>query len=439
MEERNENCRDARLPNEVVETYRHPQPLEVVETYVRPLPPGHPAAQKPAVNKKRRAMGKKGLWTFLVCFLLLALLTAAAALVYELVEAGRQPEEDDGGGDFPNYGEYLYPADSESPSDTEVNLSTFPFGQGAELTVLQEHGEVLTPQEIYSRVNPSVAVVMAFRGSRASLGSGVIFTDDGYVITNYHVVQKSNACAVVLPSGHQYEALYVAGDAAYDLAILKVDARDLPTVEFGDSDLLSVGDPAYAIGNPLGYELMGTLTDGIISAVNRKMDVDGRDMTLIQTNAALNIGNSGGPLINQYGQVVGINVIKMNSSYFDAEGLGFAIPTSVMHRVVNSLLTYGEVKPEPLLGVSVMQDATQAADGIWGLEVVELVEGGAAARAGIQVGDWLLSADGIPLHTSNDLLRVRRTHYVGEEMKIVRWRAGEQTEVTLDLLENTAE
>jgi len=136
------------------------------------------------------------------------------------------------------------------------------------------------------------------------------------------------------------------GDEKNDLAVLKVDGTDLPAAQFGDSDLLVVGDPVYAIGNPLGVELRGTLTDGIVSAINRDVQVDGRTMTLIQTNAALNSGNSGGPLINQYGQVVGINVIKMSSRYSNVEGLGFAIPSASIQRIVNDLLTYGEVKPD---------------------------------------------------------------------------------------------
>ena len=131
----------------------------------------------------------------------------------------------------------------------------------------------------------------------------------------------------------------MAGDPVNDLAVLKVDARDLPAAEFGDSEDLEVGDTVYAIGNPLGYELWGTMTDGIVSAVDRNVTVDGRTMTLIQTNAALNSGNSGGPLINEYGQVVGLNVIKMSSSYFSIEGLGFAIPSATMDRVVDDLLT----------------------------------------------------------------------------------------------------
>ena len=163
-----------------------------------------------------------------------------------------------------------------------------------------------------------------------------------------------------------YPDRFVAGDAENDLAVLRLEGDGLlPTAAFADSDDLTVGDKVYAIGNPLGYELRGTLTDGIVSAINRDVEVDGAVRTLIQTNAALNSGNSGGPLINEYGQVVGINVIKMSSRYSTIEGLGFAIPSASMERIVNDLLTYGALQPEPTLGVSWTGTARRSARAFW--------------------------------------------------------------------------
>ena len=156
-------------------------------------------------------------------------------------------------------------------------------------------------------------------------------------------------------------------------------------------------------------------------------------MTLLQTNAALNTGNSGGPLINQYGQVVGINVIKMDSSYSNVEGLGFAIPSSYIGRMVNDLLATGEIQPEPLLGISVLLVAEEVEPGVWGLKVDSVSEGSAAEAAGVQAGDYVLSADGESLQTSQDLLRIRRRFYLGDEMPMTIWRSGEQMDVALKL------
>ena len=257
-------------------------------------------------------------------------------------------------------------------------------------------------------MNPSVVTVMAQLDGKMSVGTGVIFRPDGYILTNHHVLEGGRDCAIALDSGQTYEARYVAGDAYNDLAILKVDLTGLSAAVFGDSDRLTVGDSVYAIGNPLGVELRGTLTDGIVSAINRDVWVDGRTMNLIQTNAALNSGNSGGPLINQYGQVVGINTIKMSSDYSNVEGLGFAIPSASMQRLVNDLLTYGEVQPEPSFGVMVNQLGTLLEEDLWGIQVVDVTPGSAADRAGIQEGDFVLSAAGTPVDSSQALLRVRR-------------------------------
>ena len=420
MEEREDN---RRLPGEVVETYSRPDPREVVEVYTRPLPgiPRQKAAPPPAGKKKR-----KGLWIFMGCLAVAVALSVTAFAWRQLRNFGRD-----------RFGQYSpYEVETE-PGD--ITIQSWPTGQGVKLDVLREHGEALTAQEVYRQVNPSVVRVMVQVGSKASLGTGVIFTENGYILTNYHVVEGGSDCYIALDTGASYQASYVAGDPVNDLAVLKVDARDLPAAEFGDSEDLEVGDTVYAIGNPLGYELWGTMTDGIVSAVDRNVTVDGRTMTLIQTNAALNSGNSGGPLINEYGQVVGLNVIKMSSSYFSIEGLGFAIPSATMDRVVDDLLASGETQLQPVLGLSVLLEATQLSETESGLEVVEVTEGLAADRAGVRVGDYVLAADGYPLETSKDLLWVRRQKRIGDELTMTLWRDGEILEVTLSLRESVEE
>lgn len=411
MEERREFGR------EIVETYRQPDRREVVEVYSRPLP-GNEAvkAEKPMKHRNR----KKGLRIFLVCFVLVLLAAGAAILLH-----GERNK--DGG------------APPVQPEEQEILIPAFPTGQGVTLPIEEEPGPALTAQEVYQQVNPAVVTVMVQMEEAMGVGTGVIFREDGYIITNQHVLAGGRDCMVTLADGYTYSADYVASDEANDLAILRINQEEFspketfPCAVFGDSDRLTVGDKVYAIGNPLGIELRGTLTDGIVSAINRDVQVDGRTMTLIQTNAALNTGNSGGPLIDESGQVVGINVIKMTSRYNNVEGLGFAIPSTYMERIVNDLLAFGEVKPEPLLGITVLKTAEQAAEGIWGLRVEEVVPDGVGEKAGVQAGDFLLTADGVELRTSQDLLKIRRQHYVGEEMTVTLWRNGETMEVTLEL------
>lgn len=421
MEEEKMTVGEKRLPAEVVETYRQPQWNEVVETYVRPLPRRMaPPAPEPAEKAPARRNRRKGLWIFLACLLVIAAAAGAAWLWNR-----SQPPRRDG---F----DYYYD-EWESQESREITIPTHPYGQGTVLAVEPDHGPELTAQEVYRRVNPSVVTVVAQLKDGASLGTGVIFTEDGYILTNYHVLEGGSDCTIYLENDHSYAAKYVAGDADSDLAVLKTDLTGLPAAQFGDSEKLTVGDQVYAIGNPLGYELRGTLTDGIVSAINRDVWVDGRTMTLIQTNAALNSGNSGGPLINQYGQVVGINTIKMSSSYSNIEGLGFAIPSSTIRRLVNDLLTSGEIQPEPVLGVTVWSLGTQLDEDLWGVEVQSVTEGSAADKAGVQVGDFVVAVGGIDVSASRDLLRARRQYHVGEEMPMTLWRAGELVEVTLVL------
>ena len=278
--------------------------------------------------------------------------------------------------------------------------------------------------------------VMCYTGKGVSVGTGVIFSEDGYILTNHHVVRGGSECRVTLDSGYTMEVCFVAGDEDSDLAVLKVPPGELalmpepalPCAPFGDSEKLVVGDPVYAIGAP--RRLRGTLTNGIISAIDRDVEVEGRTMTLLQTNAALNSGNSGGPLISERGQVVGINVAKYMSDWNrdSVEGLGFAIPSAYLERIVNDLLKWGEVRPEPRLGVWVQAEEP-------GLFVSSVDPGTAAEAAGVRAGDYIVAAQGEEMRTNQDLFRVRRTLYVGDRLTLTLLRGGETLEVTLELEE----
>lgn len=427
------------LPGEVVEIYRQPLPGEVVEQYARQLPLMlsmrlMDEEVRDLEPPPRRRRSRRGLWTFLILFALTAALGVGNALWNRWPPAEERHPSDHFVYDF-GFGFAAPEEEEERPG--AITIPSWPTGQGALLALEGAQGaEPLTAQEIYRLVNPAVVVVLADLGDgTASVGTGVIFREDGYVLTNHHVVEGGQACTVALDSGRGYEARYVAGDADSDLAVLKVEGQGLPAAAFGDSDQLTVGDRVYAIGNPLGVDLRGTLTDGIVSAIDRDVPVDGRTMTLLQTNAALNSGNSGGPLINQYGQVVGINTIKMTSRYSNIEGLGFAIPTSYLERVVNDLLTYGALQPEPVLGITVSQVSDEVEAGLWGIQVQSVRESSPADRAGVEEGDYILSAGGQGIDSSQALLRARRQCHLGDELSLTLWRDGETLEVTLHLTE----
>ena len=443
----------AEAPREVVLRYAPPRPQPVVERYVHaePLPgarrsepeaaearPAVPDAERyvftpPAEQPKR---SRKGLWIFLGC--IAALLIALLILI--VVQLSRTMRRESASAPPFSYRyEFDRPSDyTINGSDAETTIERYPNGDGTRLRYAETHGSELRIQDIYARVNPcTVTVATALPNGSAIIGTGVIFTPDGYILTNAHVITGGKECYVVLDTGKSYTDVKLVGyDVEQDLAVIKINAHLLPTAEFGDSDALTVGDTVYAIGNPLGVELRGTLTDGIVSAINRDVMVDGVNMTLIQTNAALNNGNSGGPLINVYGQVVGINTMKMgSSSAVSVEGLGFAIPISSAAWMVDDLIEYGEIHGEPVLGI--MVEPVELPTGESAIAVREVTENSAADQAGLQNGDYIVRADGDPLEGVNDLLRARRRYRAGETLPLEIERDGERFMVDITLEEST--
>lgn len=449
---------------EVVETYVQPDSREIVETYSYQKQEWrtpdttevhlllHPTLDssyeegnmpvsvrdgQPFSDRKRPSRRKRHRRTGLVIFLVSVLAVTALSVAFRFVPYFfARPNEDwsDGSEEeepwMPWMDEFYY----EDESSDEINIPVYTPLETVELVLSESSGQILTAQEIYDKVNPSVVTVIVQLDSGASVGTGIIFTEDGYLLTNYHVVAGGQDCTVTLENDHTFSAQYVVGDADNDIAVMKIAAnKTFPAAEIGDSSLLKVGDKVYAIGNPLGIELRGTFTDGIVSAINRDVEVDGRTMTLVQTNAALNSGNSGGPLINEYGQVIGINTVKMSSSYSNIEGLGFALPSTSVQYLVNELLLNGEIRPEPELGISIEQISTQLDDNLWGLRVDSVTEGGAADLAGMREGDYVIQADGEDIMSIQDLRRVRRRFHVGDQLEVTVWRDGQTIDLILDL------
>ncbi len=296
-------------------------------------------------------------------------------------------------------------------------------------------------QEIYTRNIPSVVSISSSGYNGASTGTGVILSSDGYIVTNAHVVDGGSSITVELTDERHFSAEIVGSDEISDLAVLYIEATDLIPAQFGDSAQLRVGDTVVAIGDPLGVEFRGTYTDGIVSAINRDVDVDGRTMTLIQTNAALNSGNSGGPLINCYGQVIGINTMKIGAFTDDAgvEGLGFAIPSATVKEIVDQLMAQGYVSGRPTLGLegeslsSFYQHYYRMPAGLY---ITSVDRSSDAYRKGVENGDILLSVGDHRVTNMEELKAAIYNCEVGQTLQTIIYRAGQQYMVELTLTED---
>ena len=323
-------------------------------------------------------------------------------------------------------------ADSNTPKSTTPNTDTQDPQITMELSKTPASVENV-PQEGGLSLQSSCVT----RGG-SSTGSGVVLSPEGYILTNAHVVTGAQTLSVLLYDGSSYNARIVGHDAFSDIAVLYIEAPGLVAAEFGDDRSLRVGDAVVAIGDPLGIELRGTMTNGIVSAINRDIRADGRTMTLIQTNAALNEGNSGGPLLNCYGQVVGINTMKIgdNVAASGVEGLGFAIPSTTIKEVVDQLLSQGYVSGRPSIGITVQRLSTldQLYYGIPnGLYISQVEPGSCAAAVGIQPGDVLLTFDGQPTTESETLQQLLYAHNAGDSVTVTIYRGGRRYEASLTL------
>lgn len=322
-------------------------------------------------------------------------------------------------------------------SGTKLNIVSAPESSD---TTFSDEEDALCLQDIYSSVIDSVVSISSMTSSGTSSGTGIIMSSDGYVITNHHVITGALVISVLTNDNQEFEAALVGSDEMSDLAVLKIDARGLHAAEFGDSSKLRVGDSVVAIGDPLGVQLRGTMTNGIISAINRDLTVGDRTMTLIQTNAALNNGNSGGPLINCYGQVIGINTVKM-SSYYTAtasvEGLGFAIPISVAKPIIDELIENGYVAGRPAIGISgdslpsYYRTYYRLPEGVY---VTSVNEGSDAKAKGIREGDIVTAINGEKICSIDELNTVKNQYAAGDEVTLTIYRSGAYYEMTVTLV-----
>jgi len=309
-------------------------------------------------------------------------------------------------------------------------------------TVKIDTGKLMTQAEVYAaNVNSTVGITTAtttnfwgYQTTSAASGSGFILTEDGYILTNYHVVKSSDTITVALYDGTTYQAALIGYDESNDIAVLKVEAEKLSPVVLGDSDNMNVGDSVVAIGNPLG-ELTFSLTSGAISAMDREITMStGVTMNLLQTDCAINSGNSGGALFNLYGEVIGVTNAKYSSSGSEAsiDNIGFAIPINSVRGIVESIIEKGYVA-KPYIGVSVsdVSEETQSYGLPRGAAVRSVVDDGPADEAGLQVNDIITAINGTEITGRNDLSKAISAALPGDVLKLTIYRKGQSLELSV--------
>ena len=394
----------------------------------------------PESEKKKRKPGKAS-WRIGGAILLVVLLIAASSLIFSGSNQRTEAPYISGDGMPDDWNDYLdnYYQVTES-KDAEIKLPRAELAPYFKVTLSNEHGKELSLQELYDQCSKSIVAIKGYQDGVDGYywGSGIILSKDGLILTNTHVIETCDTASVTLFDNSSYDAALVGADSTSDIAVLRIEATGLTPASFGDSAELAIGDKVAAIGNPLGETFRMTLTDGIISAIDRGISYNGHSMTLLQTNTAINEGNSGGALFNMYGQVIGVTNMKMMSSYSSIEGIGFAIPSSTIAAVADSLMQYGEVRGRTAIGITVgaiPENVTSHYDLPTGLYVSAVEEKSDAAAKGIQQGDIITAVNGNPASATSDILTVKNTLSVGDTITFTIWRDGETFDVDVTLVD----
>jgi len=333
-------------------------------------------------------------------------------------------------------------ADSDDMADIIKEELTRTWGDGTKMKIEPTKGKYeLTVGQIYSKLINSVVCVETYNGSATNSASGVIMSQNGYIITNEHVIRGAKSINVILSDSEKHTAALVGSDDVTDIAVLKINKDDCTSAVFGNSDDLQVGDPVLAIGNPLGAVLSGTLTDGIISALNRDIEYNGFKMSLIQTNAALNSGSSGCPLINMHGQVIGIASMKTILTAESIEGIGFAIPVSTAKDIVDELIENGYIAGRPTFGFDVVDYELPPTAALYyglpgGVVVSGVHKGSDAVAKGVQVGDVIVAVNEHEIDSSSTLNRIRHACSIGDSVTLVLFRKGVYYQAQITVEEN---
>ncbi len=342
---------------------------------------------------------------------------------------------------------------TSSSSNNTSNSSNTYTGVNTDLVSLKEYSE--TGVGVASKILPSVVgITVEFPvnsifsrnpSTTTGEGSGIIISEDGYILTNNHIVSSSSSSSYytvgdaskvvvyLFNDKTPYDATIIGTDEQTDLAVIKIEKEGLTAAELGDSDSIQVGEFSMAAGNPLGMQ--SSISSGTISAVNRDVQTDGRTYTLIQTDAAINAGNSGGALVNSKGQVIGINTLKLSGT--GIEGMGFAIPINSAKPIYEQLIEYKKVK-RPYIGIGgrdLTEELAKANNLVVGIYITSIEEFSAGEKAGLKIGDVIIEADGTAIKTMNELNEIKNKHAIGDTMKIKINRNGSEKEVEITLQE----
>ena len=412
MENNMENNFDSYESNE------QPRQEEYTQSFTQPEPPVQPEPPIQAAPKKKKSMGPK-LVALSLCFALVGGVAGGAGVLW--YTSGKSPVNNTSNALMGNR------------ENSVIALNSVETGK--ELTAAEVYA-----QNVRSTVGITTSITTNFWGYQtvnAASGSGFIVTDDGYILTNYHVVEDADSITVSMYEGQTYEAELVGFDASNDVAVLKIEAEGLTPVVLGDSDNLNVGDNVVAIGNPLG-ELTFSLTSGAISSLNRNITMsNGSTMNLLQTDCAINSGNSGGALFNMYGEVIGITNAKYSSNgggEASIDNIGFAIPINLAWEIAQSIIEKGYVST-PYIGVTVSDVGQQFQNyGLpQGAAVQSVVEGGPAEKAGLQANDIITHIGGEEITGYAQLSQYIREAGVGGQLKLTVFRQGETLEITVTI------
>ena len=412
-----------------------------------------PDAEKKAGSKKTKKK-HTGLWISLSA-LVLAILVVGSSLLFS--GKGKGTAENGGSAQSGVPGFSILPKEKDDKDQSaedffssyftavttqtaEVKIERVKLPVSYSLALKEAPEEELSLPDLYRADSRYVTAIKGFMDGKEGYcwGTGVVISPDGLVLTNTHVIEDCTRATVILADDTEHEAKLVGADSISDIAVLKIEADGLEYAEFGDSSQLVVGEHVVAIGNPLGESFRMTMTDGIISAIERGVTYNGRNLTLLQTNTALNEGNSGGPLFNMYGQVIGITNMKMMSAYSSIEGIGFAIPSVTVRNVVNALVKDGEVRGRTSIGITVgsVPDTAKERYGMPdGLYVSAVTKESDAKKQGIQVGDVLTEVNGQSVRTTNDVAEIKDALSVGERIHMTLWRNGEYYTVDVQLMD----